>query len=203
MRSVITFLLIGAALWLGWDFYQRRALRAQAGPGYELRHGQLLKVRLTRALRVEELKPGDELRFEAQPASAAGSTAIGDGILTGTVAVARVSQCGWSKTLGHQAALFEFRELRWPSRRRALFKASVHSEDDPAYQRDAPIIGSFVGMEYGPLGIIGGFVLDALAPQYYGRYAEAPQCYVVGDLESGHQLWLKVHTAAYIPFDIR
>ncbi len=203
MQKLVTWTILTLALLAGWDFYQRREKRAILGPGYELRHGQLIKVRLIQDFLVNSAMVDSDIKFRVFPETSLGSTAIGDGILTDALLVARVVKQGHSQTLAHQSVIFEFREVRLPGGQRVNFKGSIYSPDDPAHMGEAPIIGSFVGMEYGPIGIVGGFLLGTVLPHYYGQRYAAPQCYAVRDVKVSEDILIKVHYADYIPFKLR
>jgi len=203
MRKVVAILMLTVALAAGWDYYQRRERREIFGPGFELRHGQLVKAAFAHDLRLSSYKVGDEIYFKALPTIPVGSTAISDGVLTDALLIAQVVNSGYSDTLHSQALIFKFTDVQLPGGRRYQFKGSIFSEDDPARMREAPILGSFVGMEFGPLAIIGGFFVGTAVPYYYGRHFEAPSCYALRDVGAGSSVYVKVHYADYIPFDLR
>lgn len=202
MRKLTTLLICIALLVVCADAYHRRQIRKLKGPGYELHHGQILAVKLEKDLILASIKTGDELRFRIVTDSPIGSTSIGDGMLTDALLLARVVQSGYSEVHRHSAVTFDLRELQMPNGRRFKFAGSVYNAQDPEYFREAPIIGSFVGMEIGALGTLCGFLGGSLAPSLYGRVSSAPLNYVVRDAAAGSELLIKVHYAAFVPLSI-
>ena len=201
IRKTATVLIVAVLLLAAWDWYLRHSKRTRLGPGVTLRSQQLISVVAHDPIRPARLKPGDTVRFRIVPPAPVGSTTIGDGFLTGAMIRGRIVHAGYSEQLGRAVVLFEFTELQFPSGGLAVeFRGSIFSPDDPQHSRDAGVIGSFVGMEFGPVGIVAGYLVGTLFPSIAGRNLEAPLSYAIDEIRPGTELVIKCHYADYVPF---
>lgn len=201
-RRTIATVLILAALAAGLDHGTRWWQRRQAGPGVELRPQQLLTVVNCDPIRPRQAVIGNKVRFRVIPTTAVGSTVRGDAFLERVILEGTVVSAGCSEQLGRDAEVFQFDSMLFPNGRRLLFKGSIYSPDDPQHAREAGILGSFVGMEFGPVGVIVGWLAGNLVPHYTGRALSAPASYAISDVPAGEKLLVKVHYCDFVPFAI-
>lgn len=202
MKKLITLVLLIVALIAGWDYYRRYELRQKLGPGVQLAHGHVIEAEIERDLVLSQLKSGDEISFRAKTQMPIGTTAVGDSFLMDAHLIARVTRKSQSEALHKNVVMFAFQKVCLPGGCYKL-KGMLYDSADPMHDREAPMIGSFVGMEFGPVGIIGGFLLGIVVPYYYGMHFDAPECYVFDDMGAGSKVSIKLHYADYIPFNLR
>lgn len=201
-RKTVAVILILAALAAGLDHGTRWWQRRQAGPGVELRPQQLLTVVSCDAIRPRQATEGTKLRFRVLPTTPVASTVRGDAFLEGVMLEATVAHAGYSEQLDRHATVFRFGSLVFPDGRRLCFRGSCFSVDDPQHYREAGILGSFVGMEFGPVGVIVGWLAGNLIPHYAGRTFDPPLSYAVSDVPAGEKLLVKVHYCDFVPFAV-
>lgn len=201
-RKTIATILILAALAAGLDHGTRWWQRRESGPGVELRPQQLLTVVSSDPIRPRFAAVGNKIRFRVTPTTPVGSTFLGDAFLERAVVEATVVRAGQSEQLGRDAVVFRFDAMQFPNGRRLRFKGSIYSPDDPQHGREAGILGSFVGMEFGPAGVIIGWLAGNLVPHYTGRAFDAPLSYAISDVPAGEKLLVKVHYCDFVPFAI-
>lgn len=201
--KTITFLLVVVALVVGADYFFRHRERAKQGPGVELRAMQLLDVTLCQALVPKRAKVGDKLVFHTRPTAPVGSTAIGDAWTEGATLEASVIAAGYSERLGKHAVLFKFDSVVLANGERSKFTGAVFSPEDPQHGKEAGIMGSFVGLQLGAGGVIGGWLVGNLMPHYAGKVFDAPVCYAISEVAAGTEILVKVHSADFIPFEIK
>lgn len=202
MNTLTKLILVGVAGFAFYDYRESQKTREKLGTGAALSYGQLIPVVTSKSISAKTLKVNDTISLAASPRMSLGALKLSDGMLDGALVLAKVVESGFSKTLGKHTAVFEFTHIRFASGKQLVFKGAIMSEDDPQHMREAPMLGSFVGMEAGAIGIITGFAVGTIAPHYYGKTAAAPRSYIVGDVPAGTELFIKCQYAGYLPFEI-